>query len=158
MAPYTEKDLKVTWGSRWTRTAAWELRSGGRSYWTGEICNTRWAGLWLTASRDQGSWQLSEALHDRQKQARTQQQQHREKVWWTSSVLWYYAQSVAYIPTFKLRTFSEANVRSHVQSQKLVHVSGRHGHVRASSTVVLLLCTVLLFQGCPEASRKAAVT
>ena len=32
------------------------------------------------------------------------------------------------------RTFKEANVRSHVQARKLVHVTGVHCHVCASST------------------------
>ena len=41
---------------------------------------------------------------------------------------------VPYIWTFKLWTFKDANVRSHVQSRKLVHVSGVHCHVHASST------------------------
>ena len=43
-------------------------------------------------------------------------------------------QLVPYIRTFKLRTFKDANVCSHVQSCKLVHVSGVHCHVRASFT------------------------
>ena len=54
-------------------------------------------------------------------------------------------QWVSYIQTFKLRTFKEANVRSHIQSHKLVHVSGVHCHVRASSTrgCAIVCCTVL---------------
>ena len=35
---------------------------------------------------------------------------------------------------FKLRIFKDGNVRSHVQSRKLIHVSGVHCPVRASST------------------------
>ena len=34
----------------------------------------------------------------------------------------------------QLRTFKDVNVHSHVQSHKLVHVSGVHCHVHASST------------------------
>ena len=40
---------------------------------------------------------------------------------------------VPYIRTFKLRTFKDANMCSHVQSHKLVHVSGVHCHTHASS-------------------------
>ena len=35
---------------------------------------------------------------------------------------------------FQLQTLKDVNVRSHVQSRKLVHASGVCGHVRASST------------------------
>ena len=44
--------------------------------------------------------------------------------------------------TYKLWNFKDANMRSHVQSRKLVHVSGVQCHVRASSTVVVHLCTL----------------
>ena len=43
-------------------------------------------------------------------------------------------QEVPYIRTFKLQTFKDANMHLHVQSHKLVHVSGKHGHTCASST------------------------
>ena len=43
---------------------------------------------------------------------------------------------VPYIRTFKLRTFKDADVRSHVQSCRLVDMSGIHCHVCASSTSV----------------------
>ena len=43
-------------------------------------------------------------------------------------------QKVSYIRTFKLRTFKDENMHSHVQSCKLVHVSGIHCHMHASST------------------------
>ena len=43
-------------------------------------------------------------------------------------------QQVPYIQTFKLWTFKDVNTHSHVQSHMLVHVSGVHGHVRASYT------------------------
>ena len=45
-----------------------------------------------------------------------------------------YIHKVSYIRTFKLRTFKDANVRLHVQSRKLVQVSGVHYQVCASST------------------------
>ena len=41
---------------------------------------------------------------------------------------------VPHIRTFKLWTFKDANVHPHVQSRKLLHVSGIQCHVRASST------------------------
>ena len=41
---------------------------------------------------------------------------------------------VPYIRTFKLQTFKDADVHSHVQSCGLVDMSGVHCHVRASST------------------------
>ena len=61
-----------------------------------------------------------------------------------------------------------ANVRSHVQSRKLVHVPGVHCHVRASSTsgCAFVYFTVqycieysifISSPGCLEASVKAAV-
>ena len=36
--------------------------------------------------------------------------------------------------TFKLQTFKDANVHSLVQSEKLIHMSEVHCHLRASST------------------------
>ena len=36
--------------------------------------------------------------------------------------------------TFKLQTFKDPNVLPHVQSCELVHLSGRHCHMRESST------------------------
>ena len=41
---------------------------------------------------------------------------------------------IIYIQTFKLQTFRDANVPSYVQSCELVHVSGVHHHMHASST------------------------
>ena len=43
--------------------------------------------------------------------------------------------------TFKLRTFEDVNVRSYVQSRKLVHVSGIRCHVQLA--LCLLLLTIL---------------
>ena len=43
-------------------------------------------------------------------------------------------QYVPYIRTFKLWTFKDVNVHSHVQSRKLVHMSGGLCHMCASST------------------------
>ena len=37
------------------------------------------------------------------------------------------------VPTFKLQTFKDANVRSQVQSHKQVHVSGAYCHTHVSS-------------------------
>ena len=42
--------------------------------------------------------------------------------------------SPTYQPS-KIRTFQDGNTHSHVQSRQLVHVSGVHRHVCASSTV-----------------------
>ena len=77
-------------------------------------------------------------------------------------------QYVPYTRTFKLQTFKDANVRSHIQSHKLAHVSGVHGHVCASFTSD---CAFMYFTvqyhieysifisrpGCPEASVKTVV-
>jgi len=50
---------------------------------------------------------------------------------------------VPYIETFNLQTFKDVNVHSHVQSCKLVHMSGVRCHVHASSTNGCVLhCTV----------------
>lgn len=65
-----------------------------------------------------------------------------------------------------LQTFKDANVRSHIQSHKLAHVSGVHGHVCAPSTSAFVYFTVqyhteysifISRPGCPEASVKTVV-
>ena len=58
--------------------------------------------------------------------------------------------------TFKLRTFKDVDLSSHVQSRKLVHVSGVHCHVRASSTSV---CDFVYFivQYCIEYSSTVSL-
>ena len=43
-------------------------------------------------------------------------------------------QQVPYIRTFELWTFKDVNTCLHIQSHKLVHVSGVHCYMRASST------------------------
>ena len=53
------------------------------------------------------------------------------------------SQEVPYIRTFKLQTFEDVNMCLHVQSHKLVHMSGIYCHMWTSSTsVVVLLFTV----------------
>lgn len=43
-------------------------------------------------------------------------------------------QSVPYTHIFKLQIIKDVNMCSHVQSHKLVHVSGTHCHVHTSCT------------------------
>ena len=70
-----------------------------------------------------------------------------------SNLVHSYLQQVPYIQTFKLRTFKDVNMRSHVQSPKLVHVSSVHCHTRASSSG----CAFVYFtvQDCCCATRGA---
>ena len=82
---------------------------------------------------------------------------------WTATLLgsgWFlprlviYMQQVPYIWTFKLQTFKNSNLRSHIQSHKLVQMSGMHCHMHASSTSDSVCFTV---QHCIEHSRTVSL-
>ena len=68
--------------------------------------------------------------------------------------------------TFNLQTFKDVNMRWHVQSCTLVHMSGVHSHVHASSanggvlyfTVQYILCIFIPSPECLEASNNTAVS
>ena len=93
---------------------------------TGVVCHFLLQGIFPTKGLNPG------LLHCRQILYQLSSQGSPLRPW--DMTIFPTVQQVPYIGTFRLQTFKDVNMHSHVQSHKLVPVSSVHCHMRKPST------------------------